>query len=514
MNFRIFGLLEEWGFGRSPSEDGAGTLEQQGHSPSGLCFSGFSLLLVTILGCGLVPAPSQAQFTQQAKLVGTGVIGILAFQGFSVSLSSDGNTAIVGGPLDDVTPGTAERQVGASWVFTRSDGKWSQQAKLTGGDTIGSTGRQGTSVSISGDGKTAIVGGPGDNGGVLGVGAAWIFTRSSGVWSQFAKLVGTDTVGEAAQGNSVALSGDGNTAIVGGFANDNGVGASWVFTRSGGGGWSQEAKLIAGDATGMARQGYSVSLSRDGSTAFIGGPADDGDVGAAWVFTRSNGVWSEQAKLVGTDAIGHSGQGASVSISADGNTAIVGGPGDHVVGPSESIGAAWVFARLRGTWIQQAKLIGTGVIGSFAIQGGSVSLSADGNTAIVGGDFDNPQFPPANDPIGAAWVFKRSGGVWSQQEKLVGTDVIGDAATQGQSVSISADASTALVGGPVDNNGIGAAWVFTQPMFAGTPGKPNCHGQSVSALARQYGGLNAAAAALGYADVSALQNAIMAFCGN
>jgi probable HAF family extracellular repeat protein len=50
------------------------------------------------------------------------------------------------------------------------------------------------------------------------------------------------------------------------------------------------------------------------------------------------------------------------------------------------------------------------------------------------------------------------------------------------------------------------------PAFAGTPGKANCHGQSVSALAKQYGGLNSAAAALGYSDVSALQNAIMAFC--
>jgi hypothetical protein len=54
---------------------------------------------------------------------------------------------------------------------------------------------------------------------------------------------------------------------------------------------------------------------------------------------------------------------------------------------------------------------------------------------------------------------------------------------------------------------------FVPPaVFAGTPGKVNCHGTSVSALAKQYGGLNAAAAALGYADVSALQNAIMTFC--
>jgi len=81
------------------------------------------------------------------------------------------------------------------------------------------------------------------------------------------------------------------------------------------------------------------------------------------------------------------------------------------------------------------------------------------------------------------------------------------------SVALSADGNTAVVGGPYDNNFVGAAWVFVQPVFAGKPGKANCHGQSVSALARQYGGLNNAAADLGYASVGALQNAIMTFCG-
>jgi hypothetical protein len=96
--------------------------------------------------------------------------------------------------------------------------------------------------------------------------------------------------------------------------------------------------------------------------------------------------------------------------------------------------------------------------------------------------------------------------------KLVSSDAVGEA-LQGLSVSLSGDGNTAIVGGSLDNSGVGAAWVFAQPVFAGTPGKSSCHGQSVSALARQYKGLNAAAAALGYVDVLALQSAIMAFCG-
>jgi hypothetical protein len=160
-----------------------------------------------------------------------------------------------------------------------------------------------------------------------------------------------------------------------------------------------------------------------------------------------------------------------------------------------------------GTRFVQAKLVGTGASNAPALvlQGFSSSLSSDGNIATVGAPFDN-------DTAGAIWVFARSVGVWTQQgAKLVGTGAVGNA-EQGRSVSLSGDGSTVISGGPSDGSSLGAAWVFVQPVFAGTPGKANCHGKSVSALARQYEGLNAAAAALGYADVSALQRAIMAFC--
>jgi lipocalin len=223
------------------------------------------------------------------------------------------------------------------------------------------------------------------------------------------------------------------------------------------------------------------------------------DVGSAWVFTRSNGVWSQQGpKLVGSPTVvGNVFQGSSVSLSYDGNTAIVGGP--------SGAGATWVFTRSRGVWNQQAELVGTGAVGE-ANQGYSVALSADGNTAILGGRLDN-------NYAGAAWVFTRSATVWSQlQAKLVGTGAVGPFANQGYSVALSADGKTAILGGPSDDYDVGAAWVFARPVFAGTPGKANCHGKSVSTLARQFGGLNGAAAAVGYASVKALQDAIEEFC--
>jgi hypothetical protein len=458
-------------------------------------------LPVVALMWSVQPAVAQAQFMQQGpKLVGTGAIGPFGLQGFSVSLSGDGNTAIVGGPSDNAS-------AGAAWVYTRTGGVWSQQAKLVGTGAIGRFGAdQGESVSLSGDGNTAIVGGPGDDF-VFGqgwAGAAWVYTRTGGVWTQQVKLVGTRAIGLALQGESVSLSGDGNIAIVGGPLDTFSAGAAWVFTRTGAGWTPQGAKLVGTGAIGNAQQGVSVSLSGDGNTAIVGGPGDNGSAGAAWIFTRTGAAWFQQAKLVGTGAIGSgSRQGASVSLSGDGNTAIVGGPG--VNGSPSSAGAAWVFTRTGGVWSQQAKLVGTGAIGPFgAEQGDSVSLSGDGDTAIVGGLGDNGF-------AGAAWVFTRTGGVWTQQAKLVGTGAVG-LADQGVSVSLSGDGNTAIVGGHGDNGSAGAAWVFAKPVFAGTPGEENCHGQSVSALARQFGGLNNAAAALGFPSVQALQDAIMAFC--
>ena len=209
---------------------------------------------------------------------------------------------------------------------------WSAPARL---DNAG----QGFSVALSADGNTAIVGGPYDN---SNIGAAWVFTRSGGVWTQQGnKLVGTGAVGNAGQGVSVALSADGNTAIVGGPGDNSDTGAAWVFTRSGGV-WTQQGnKLVGTGAVGIADQGFSVALSADGNTAIVGGPVDNSSTGAAWVYTRSGGVWTQQgSKLVGTGAVGNAGQGYSVALSADGNTAIVGGLGDN-----SYTGAAWVFTR-------------------------------------------------------------------------------------------------------------------------------------------------------------------------
>jgi len=429
------------------------------------------LLASTALFCGLATA-AHAQFTQQGpKLVGTGGTG----QGVSVALSADGNTALVGGPNDN-------GDMGAVWVFTRSGGAWGQQGtKLVGsGATPTHIGgaftqeEQGYSVALSADGNTALVGAHYDNN---FTGAAWVFTRSGGGWTQQgSKLVGDGALGGPQnQGRSVALSADGNTAVVAGPGAIFG-GAIWAFTRSAGV-WSQQGPPLSQPGPLYGELGLSVALSADGNTAVASGQNNPNDhIASVWVFTRSAGVWSQQGGvLTGSDAITGSfanfQAGTPVSVSADGDTILLGWAGDN-----DFIGAAWAFTRTGGVWTQQGpKLVGAGAVGQ-ASQATSVALSADGNLALIGG--------PADDQhAGATWVFTRTAGAWSQQgAKLIGSGAVGSA-FQGQSVALSADGYTALLGGPVDDSS-GAAWVFVSPKPStsrlATSADPSLSGQVVT----------------------------------
>ena len=413
-----------------------------------------AIAVVGALLCTLQPA--SAQWIQDgAKLSGSGAVG-QANQGWSAALSADGSTLAVGGDLDN-------SQAGAVWVFTRSGNSWSQQGpKLVGSGVTGVLGfsiEQGVSVALSADGNTLIEGGPGDN---SGVGAVWVFTRTGGTWSQQgSKLVASDVVGAAQQGISVALSADGNNAAIGGFDDNNFNGAVWIWTRSGNT-WSQQGpKLFGSGAVGLPQQGKSVALSADGNTLVVGGAYDHNEIGATWVFTRAAGTWSQQgSKLLASDAVITSfvSQGWSVALSADGNTLATGGPLDN-----SGAGATWVFTRNGVTWTQQgAKLIGGDGGG---LQGHSVSLSADGNTLLEGANGDD-------DLVGAAWIFTRSGDTWAQQgPKLVGsgyqyytTAKMIYGVGQGWAAALSADGNTALVSGPSDDQLMGAAWVFVRSL--------------------------------------------------
>jgi len=410
-----------------------------------------------------------ATWIKQFKLLASGTGR--AYQGYSVSLSTDGDTAVVGAPATN--SGT-----GAAWVWTRAQGAWTQQGgALVSADPTGAA-NQGNSVSLAADGNILLVGGSGD---AAGIGAAWVWTRITGIWVQEGnKLVGSGATRNAGQGFSVALSGDGSTSIIGGpFDNvavvGSGNGAAWIWKRTDHV-WAQQGnKLVGSSAAGRAAQGWSVSLSADGSTAIVGGPDDNNLNGAAWVWIRNGGIWSQESKLV--DVNGYVQQGYSVSISADGNTAIVG-----------ASGAPSIWTKIRGTWtLQQSNLVGSGAVG-FASQGIAVAISADGNTVIVGGYSDGGGTETNGLYYGAAWVWTRKGGVWTQQgPKLVASDAVNGkyGSYQGAAVALSADGNTAIIGGPEDDTQIGAAWIWTRSGETWTQQGPKLVGSPVPGLPAQ-----------------------------
>jgi hypothetical protein len=320
--------------------------------------------------------------------------------GRSVALSADGNTALIGNPRDSrfsESDATWIRNAGAAWVFAREGGAWKQQGhKLTGGEERGE-GRFGKSVSLSADGQTALIGGSSDE---AGHGAAWVFTRSGEApWTQQGrKLTGAEERGESHIGASVALSGDGQTALVAGPGDAEYRGAAWVFTspQPTEQNWKEQGQLAGGGELGDGRFGYRAALSYDGGTALVGGRSDNEDRGAAWVFTRSGSRWSEQgAKLTGSEEEGEE-FGSSVALSSNGSAALVGAP--HV---NAGRGVAWLFERSGTSWIRTPQLLTSGE-GGKAWFGYSVALSSDAKTALVGAPSE--QSPKGGKP-GAVWLF-------------------------------------------------------------------------------------------------------------
>lgn len=277
---------------------------------------------------------------------------------FGHSVSVDGDTAVIGVYGDDNNRGSA-------YIFVRSGSGWSQQAKLQASDGVAGD-YFGISVSISGE--TVIVGS-------YSAESAYVFIRSGSSWSQQAKLSPYDG-GAGDFGWSVSVFDD--TAVIG----TRYSGSAYVFVRSGGN-WNQQAELLTIDGTANDNFGCSVSISDN--TIVVGacndsknGPAS----GSAYVFTLNGaGVWSQQAKLLPTDGAADDGFGESVSV--DGDTVLIGSDKDDDNG--EWSGSAYVFVRSGGTWSQQAKLTVAG--DEYDLFGDSVSVSGD--IAVIGAGFEN-----------------------------------------------------------------------------------------------------------------------------
>ena len=302
------------------------------------------------------------QYVQGPDLLGSGASVGQGFQaslqGYAVAISADGSTAIVGGPYDT-------NATGAAWIWAKgSDGTWSQQgSKLVGSGAFSGV-QSASSVSLSADGNTAAVGGVGNT---QNLGVVWIWIRNNGVWTQQGSAL---TTGSDAQGGSVSLSADGNT-----LATAGGTLVS-VWTRSDGV-WSQQGSTLTPPGVSPPYSVGAVAISPDGQTLAMGVAA------SASIFTVSGGVWTQQGPALTAQDGTYEGFDEAFSFSADGNTLLIGGYGGGNVS-----GVGWVFTRSNGTWTQTAELSGPGANPDASV-GASVALSSDGKTAVVGADNDN-----------------------------------------------------------------------------------------------------------------------------
>jgi hypothetical protein len=343
-------------------------------------------------GSATVFTRSGVTWTQQQNITQTGGAASDSF-GYSVALSADGNTAICGVPYG----GAAD--TGAAVVFTRSGATWTEEAALTY-SAAAADDLLGFSVALSSDGNTAIVGAPTDNvGAIANQGSATVYTRSGGVWTEQQTI--TQSTGAAGDefGFSVALSSDGNTAIVG-ARGDNNQGSATVFTRSGVT-WTQQQTITQSTGAAGDQFGWSIALSADGNTAIVGAYADDGvglntNQGSATVFTRSGSTWTQQQTITQTGGAADDGFGSSVALSSSGDIALVGVAFANIAAISNS-GAVVMFARNNGTWVQQSVLSYLGATSNSRL-GLSAALSTDGNIAIAGA-------PGIGADVGGAIVF-------------------------------------------------------------------------------------------------------------
>ncbi|MBK7405539.1 MAG: hypothetical protein IPJ41_13135 [Phycisphaerales bacterium] len=395
------------------------------------------LTLAAVCLCAVVRAGFAQNWDELQKL--TASDGATS-DGFGAAVDVQGDVAAISAQTSNAG------KAGEVYVFERSGGVWSQAATLVPPDGEAGDGF-GCSVSVSGE--TIFVGAYTDDDHGPSSGSVYVFDRAGSQWKYTAKLTPADGAQADIFGTSVSL--DGDTAFVGEpYDDDHGTnsGAAHVYQRTAGK-WSHVVKLAPGSLFSGDDFGRSVALSQN--YAIVGADLDD-DVmfnsGAAYIYEFVRGNWTAKAKVVAPDGgeIDHFGY----SVGIDGSVAVVGAFASD--GAATESGAAYVFERVAGTWIQTAKLVPPDpeMFGYFGI---SVSVSA--GHVLVGSS------------AGAAYMFENLGGGWKLAARLEQQD---SPDPNGFGFKVSVDGDSGLIGASSDDqvaNGAGAAYVFGRTQCVG-----------------------------------------------
>lgn len=438
--------------------------------------------------------------------------------GASIALSGDGNTLAVGARWEDggttgigSIPNDNAADAGAVYIFVRNEDQWNQQAYVKASNT-GQADVFGISVALSVDGNTLAVGAPSEDSSTTGVnslpndaaprsGATYVFVRSDNIWVQQAYLKASNTGEEDIFGIKVALSGDGNTLVVGAQQEDSSTqginstpnedatnsGAVYVFKRSENI-WIQQAYIKASNPGERDNFGAALSLSGDGDTLAVGALYEDSSTtgvnsapnndavsaGAVYVFSRNNDTWSQQAYVKAFNTESGDLFGESLSLASDGNTLAIGSKNESSNGsgvdsiPNEAAdraGAVYVFARSGGLWGQRAFIKASNPENN-DIFGHSVALSSDGKILAVGAPWEDSDATGVNgetnnntNTSGAAYLFTLESGIWSQKAYIKASNTSVDHSF-GWSVALSENGDTLAVGASRENGsstGVGSA---------------------------------------------------------
>jgi predicted neuraminidase len=376
--------------------------------------------------------------------------------------ASDGTTNSYFGSADALNGPTAligadgeNNFQGAAYLFTKSNDLWSQGQKLTASDGLPGD-EFGYRVALADE--TLVVGAfTATVNGNTSQGAAYVFAKSNNIWSESQKLTAND--GALFDNFGAAVSLDGATLVV--AANGATVGgnpaqgAVYVFTASNGT-WTQTQKLTAND--GAAYDNFGLSVVLQGSTILVGSPhatvGTNQVQGAAYVFTQSNGVWTQTQKLTASDGAANDSFGQSVAMS--GSTALVGAYNAAVNGHSGQ-GATYVFTNSNSNWNQTQKLTASDGAAN-ANFGNAVAL--DSTQALIGADVSTVG---NNTSQGKAYLFEQSNGNWTQSATLVASD---GATDDFFGAAVTLDGPTLLVSTPHPTIGgntyQGAAYFYNQ----------------------------------------------------
>ena len=342
---------------------------------------------------------------------------------FGFSAAMQGSVAMIGAVQGNAAPtGTSNGGFGRVYVYQRAGSEWSVVQKLAADDGAADD-QFGYAVALDGD--TAFISASfADVGTQTNQGAVYVFTHDQDGWTQTQKLTAPDGEAGDQYGWSVAVSGD--HAIVGSrgatSSGNDAQGAAYVYVRKGGT-WTQEARLSDSMGTNNDQFGYAVAIR--GTTALVSAPNSSSASGSAVFFTEAGGTWTQGDTVSAVD--GASNENFGFAVAFDGTTAVISAP-FATVGANGFQGAAYAFGQSAGHWTQTQKIVAND--GQFFDALGP-SLALDGDNLLITAPF-------FNGSAGATYRYTRSGGMWTQVEKLVANDAVaGEGAAYGYVAAMS-----------------------------------------------------------------------------